>query len=339
VSQGYSGAAVTANATWKEAVAGYRRPVPVASLWQLANTLIPYLGLWALMLWSLQGSYWITLALAVPAAGFLVRVFIIFHDCGHGSFFRSRRANATVEFITGLLTFTPFRQWSHDHAVHHAAAGDLDRRGTGDVWTLTVKEYLEGPLWKRIAYRLSRNPLVLLGLGPLYIFIIQYRFPSPGAGKRERRGVHLTNLALLGLLVAVSLTIGIRAYLLVMAPVWILASMAGIWLFYVQHQFENTIWRRGAGWDFVEAGLRGSSYYRLPKLLQWFTGNIGFHHIHHLSPLIPNYRLERCHRENAVFRDVQPLTLASSMKSLKLHLWDEEGGKLVGYDRLRVLRR
>lgn len=330
--------AAPATAAWREAVAGYRRPRLAASIWQLANTLVPYLALWALMIWSLGVSYWLTLALAVPAAGLLVRVFIIFHDCGHRSFFRSRRANALVEFITGVLTFTPYRDWRHGHAMHHASAGNLDRRGTGDVWTLTVREYLEAPRWKRFVYRAIRNPLVLLTVGPLYLFIIKYRFASRGAGKLERRGVQLTNLALLALLATMSLTVGVRPYLLVMAPVWLLSSAAGVWLFYVQHQFEGTVWRRDATWDFLEAGLQGSSYYRLPGLLEWFTGNIGFHHIHHLSPSIPNYHLARCHRENAVFQDVRPLTLASSMRSLRLHLWDEETGTLVGYDHLRALR-
>ena len=315
-------------ATWSEQVAPHRAPVRRRSIWQLTNSLIPYLALWGLMIWTLPISYWITLALAVVAAGFLVRTFIIFHDCGHGSFFQSRRANRLTEFVTGVLTFTPYRQWRYRHALHHATSGDLDRRDTGDVWTLTVREYLAASRWKRLAYRLVRNPLVLFLLAPLYLFLIHYRFPSRAAGRRERMGVHWTNGALLAILVLMSLTIGIKAYLLIQLPMILIASAAGVWLFYVQHQFEGVQWERRADWDFTEAALRGSSFYKLPRVLQWFTGNIGFHHIHHLSPAIPNYNLERCYREIPMFRQVKPLTLWGSMKSLSLRLWDEQQKKM-----------
>ena len=324
------------SSTWKQAVARHRQPVLRSSAWQLANSLVPYLAVWGLMIWTLDVSYWITLALAAVAAGLLVRIFIIFHDCGHGSFFKSRRANRLTEFLTGVLTFTPYRQWRHKHALHHATSGDLDRRGPGDIWTLTVREYLEATRWKRLAYRIARNPLVLFGIAPLYVFVVQQRFPSRAVGKRERRGVYWTNGALLAIVVLMSLTIGIKAYVLIQLPVIVFAAAAGVWLFYVQHQFEGVQWERREDWDYAQAALHGSSFYKLPRVLQWFTGNIGFHHIHHLSPAIPNYNLERCHNETALFQEVEPVTLWRSLKSLSFRLWDEQRRELVGYRRLRT---
>jgi omega-6 fatty acid desaturase (delta-12 desaturase) len=320
-------------------VAGHQTPVLRSSAWQLGNSLVPYLILWGLMVWALDISYWITLAVAVPAAGFLVRIFIIFHDCCHTSFFKSRRANHMVEFVTGVLTFSPYRQWRHLHGLHHATAADLDRRGTGDIWMLTVQEYLEASRARRLAYRLARNPLVLFVLAPAYLFLVEYRFPSRAVGKRQRRGVHCTNGALLVIVVVMSLTIGIKAYLLIQLPILALAAAAGVWLFYVQHQFEGVYWERRQDWDFVKAALRGSSFYKLPRVLQWFSGNIGFHHVHHLNPAIPNYNLETCHRENPLFHAVRPVTLWSSMKSLSFRLWDERRKRLVGYDMLRAVRK
>jgi omega-6 fatty acid desaturase (delta-12 desaturase) len=325
--------------TWKQAVAEHRKPVLRSSIWQLVNSLIPYLALWGLMIWTLGISYWITLALAIVAAGFLIRIFIIFHDCGHGSFFKSRRANNLTEFVTGVLTFTPYRQWRHEHALHHASSGDLDRRGPGEIWTLTVREYLEASRWKRFSYRLARNPFVLFAVAPLFVFLIKQRFPSSAGGKRERWGVYWTNAALLAIAVLMSLTIGIKAYVLIQFPVIMLAAAAGVWLFYVQHQFEDMQWKRGEQWDFAEAALLGSSYYKLPKFLQWFTGNIGFHHIHHLSPAIPNYNLEKCHKQNPLFQEVKAVTLWTSMKSFSYRLWDERKQQLIGYRRLKAIRR
>jgi len=328
-----------ASSAWKQAVAEHRKPALRSALWQLGNSLIPYLALWGLMIWTRNISYWITLALAVVAAGFLVRIFIIFHDCGHNSFFNSRRANRLTEFVTGVLTFTPYRQWRHQHALHHATSGNLDRRGTGDIWTLTVREYLEASRWKRFSYRLARNPLVLFGLAPFYVFLIQQRFPSRQVGKRERRGVYWTNGALLMIALLMSLTIGFKAYVLIQLPVIVFAGAAGVWLFYVQHQFEDMQWERREDWDYVKAALRGSSFYKLPKILQWFTGNIGFHHIHHLSPAIPNYNLEQCHKEISMFQQVEPVTIWRSLKSLSFRLWDEQRRTLVGFRRIRTLRR
>jgi omega-6 fatty acid desaturase (delta-12 desaturase) len=324
---------------WKEAVAKYQKAALRPSLWQAANTLLPYAALWCLMHLSLALSWWLALPLAVLAGGFLVRVFIIFHDCGHGSFFPSARANNVLGFITGVLTFTPYYHWRWEHATHHATSGDLDRRGMGDVWTLTVQEYLEASCWKRFAYRLARNPFVLFGLAPLYVFLIKQRFAAPKAARREQNSVCWTNLAV-GLLAAVLCWVfGLKAYLLLQLLVLMVGGAVGIWLFYVQHQFEGVYWERNAKWDYSAAALKGSSFYKLPKVLQWFSGNIGFHHIHHLSPRIPNYNLEKCHRAEPLFQTVKPVTLFSSFKSFTFRLWDEQRRSLVGYGALRTFRK
>ncbi|TMD02456.1 MAG: fatty acid desaturase [Chloroflexi bacterium] len=280
---------------WKQAVAKYQEPMLRKSIWQVINTVVPYLSLSGLMIWTLHISYWLTLTLAVAVAGFLTRIFIIFHD------------------------------W--------------DGRGTGDIWTLTVQEYVEAPWWKRIGYRVFRNPFVLFIIAPLYLFLIHQRFPSRGVGKRERLGVHWTNGAILGIVVLMSLTVGIKAYLLVQLPVMAITGTVGLWLFYVQHQFEGVYWQRRKDWGFAEAALDGSSFYKLPRILQWFSGNIGFHHVHHLSPRIPNYNLESCHRADPLFQRVKPITLFSSLRSFTYRLWDEQRGRLIGYRRLRELRR
>ena len=325
--------------TWKEVVARYQQPSLWRSVWQIVDTLVPYAVLWVLMYRSLAVSYWLTLPLAILAAGFLVRVFIIHHDCGHGSFFKSQKANDVCGFITGVLTATPYHLWRWEHAVHHAGSGDLDRRGLGAVWTLTVQEYLEASRWKRFAYRMERNPFVLFGLAPSILFIVLHRFSSAEASKRDRHSVCWTNLALLALAAVLSWIIGLKAYLLIQLPVTMVAGMAGVWLFYVQHQFEGVYWQRHGQWDYTAAALEGSSFYKLPKILQWFSGNIGFHHIHHLSPRIPSYYLERCYNANPAFQRVTPLTLFSSLKLLTFRLWDEAHHQLVGYGYLRTLRK
>src|SRR5882672_7931481 len=324
---------------WKAIVARYQKPAVWRAIWQLLNTLVPYAGLWYLMYLSLAVSWWLAVPLAILAGGFMVRLFIISHDCGHGSFFKSRTANDLWGYITGVLTFVPYHHWRWEHALHHATSGDLDRRGTGDIWTLTVQEYFEAPRWKRLAYRLFRNPFVLFVLVPLYLFLIHQRFPSPAVGRRERLGVHWTNGALLLIAIAMSMTIGIKAYLLIQLPVMMITGTVGLWLFYVQHQFEGVYWKRRESWGFAEAALKGSSFYKLPGILQWFSGNIGFHHIHHLSPRIPNYNLEKCHQSDPLFQSVKPITLLSSLRSFTYRLWDEQRGKLIGYRALRELRR
>jgi omega-6 fatty acid desaturase (delta-12 desaturase) len=327
------------NVNWKEVVLKYQRPSLGRALWQLVDTVGLYAVTWYLIDRSLAVSLWLAVPLAILAGGLLVRVFIIFHDCGHGSFFKSKTANDVVGFITGMLTFTPYYHWRWEHAAHHASAGNLDKRGTGDVWTLTVQEYLEASRGKRFAYRLARNPFVLFLLAPLTVFIVLQRFPSKGAKPRERASVHWMNLAILAMAGCLIALLGLKAYLLIQLTTMAVASSAGIWMFYVQHQFEEVQWQRGGDWDFAAAALQGSSYYQLPRVLQWFTGNIGFHHIHHLSARIPNYNLERCHRELQPTQNIKPITPVSSLQSLFLRLWDEEQKKLVGWRTMRARRR
>jgi omega-6 fatty acid desaturase (delta-12 desaturase) len=324
---------------WRSIIAKYQQPSTQRAVWQVINTFVPYVLLWYLMYLTREVSLWLTIPLAVLAGAFLVRVFIIFHDCGHGSYFKSRRANDIVGFIAGVLTFTPYYHWRWEHAIHHGSAGQLDKRGTGDVWTMTVQEYLESSRWRRFAYQLARNPLVLFVFAPLFLFVVRQRFASSGADRRERHSVWLMNLAIFGVAALLSWAFGIAAYLLIQLTAMLVAGAAGVWLFYVQHQFEDVYWERGDNWNYTAAALQGSSFYKLPRVLQWFSGNIGFHHIHHLSPRIPNYNLQRCHESDPLFQQVKPITLASSLKSLAFRLWDEPGKKLVGYARMRQLRK
>ena len=324
---------------WRAMVAKYQQPSVGRSVWQLVDTLVPYAALWYVMYLSLGVSYWLTLGLAVLVAGFLVRIFIISHDCGHGSFFKSQKANDLVGVITGVLSFVPYFHWRWEHAVHHSSCGDLDRRGKGDVWTMTVQEYLKSSRWQRFSYRLTRNPAVLFVIAPLVLFLIKERFPTAGAGARERRSVYWTNAAILALAAGLSWAFGLKAYLLIQLTVMGVAATAGVWLFYVQHQFEGVYWERGEEWDYTAAALKGSSFYKLPKVIQWFSGNIGFHHIHHLSPGIPNYYLPKCHEGEPYFQTVKPITFWPSLKALGFRLWDEENQRLVSYDILRQVRR
>jgi len=324
--------------SWQQIAARYARADLWRSIWQVVNTLIPYFGLWYLMIRSVEVSYWLTLLLAVPTAGFMVRTFIIFHDCGHGSFFRSQKANHALGVFTGILTFTPYFRWRHDHALHHATSSDLDRRGVGDVKTMTVQEYLEAPWWKKLGYRIMRHPLFMFTIGSMFVFTVTQRFSGPDDGKRERASVAWTNLALAALIGLMIWLVGWKTYLLVQLPVLFLGTSAGVWLFYVQHNFDPTYWERHNKWDFVRAGFEGSSFYKLPGILQWFTGNIGYHHIHHLSPKIPNYKLPKCYRENSVFH-VPPMTLLASLSSLRMRLWDEEQRIMVGWNALKRPRR
>ena len=322
---------------WQGIVSKYAYPETWRSLWQIFNSLILFLAMWYLMYRSLEVSYWLTLLLAIPTAGLFMRSFIIFHDCGHGSFFKSQAANDAVGILTGLLAFTPYYQWKHDHAIHHATAGNLDRRGVGDVQTLTVREYRELPSWKRFTYRTMRNPLIMFTIGAFLVFSVGHRFSRRWSGPRERKSVVWTNLALAAIIAGLCLLIGWKEYLLVQVPVLFIATSAGVWLFYVQHNFEGTYWEHQDQWDFFKAGLNGSSFYDLPGILRWFSGNIGYHHIHHLSPRIPNYKLQKCHEENEIFH-VKPLTILSSLKSLRFRFWDEESKQMVGYNALKQSR-
>lgn len=317
--------------SWRKVIAPYERSDVRKSVWQLINTCVPFFLLWYLTYRSLAVSYWLTLALAIPTGGLLVRIFIIFHDCCHGSFLPSRQANMLVGTFTGILTLSPFSQWRHSHNVHHATSGNLDKRGVGDIWTVTVQEYLAMTPLQRLSYRIYRNPLVMFALGPAFLFVLQYRFNRPGAGRSERINTWVTNLGIGALAALLSWAIGWQAFLLVHVPVFLIAGAGGVWLFYVQHQFEGTYFESGKDWDYVKAALQGSSFYKLPKLLQWFTGNIGYHHIHHLSPRVPNYNLEKAHDENPLFQEVPAVTLLSSFQSLRFRIWDEYRRKLVGF--------
>ena len=331
-----SPAARTTNRSPLQSTVPYRRSATLAGVIQLSTTLVPLAALLTAMYWSLDYSYLATLALAIPTSGFLVRTFILMHDCAHGSFLPSKRANEIVGFITGVLTMTPFAQWRRDHALHHASSGDLDRRGHGDIITLTIDEYLARDRWGRLKYRLYRNPIILFGFGPLYLMISQrWRSPGEATGRKQITSVHATNVAIVAGLVGFSLLIGFKAVALIYIPVFLIAAAAGIWLFYVQHQFEDTYWEGHASWEYVTAAMEGSSYYKLPRVLDWITGSIGLHHVHHADPRIPNYRLRRCHEENAAFHSATQITLRSSIRSARLRLWDPEKGKLVGFEAVK----
>jgi acyl-lipid omega-6 desaturase (Delta-12 desaturase) len=322
----------TSGSDWRVIVSRYQHADSTRAVMQIITTLIPFAAILYLMYRSLAAPYWVTLLLAVPAAGLLVRTFTIMHDCAHGSFLPSKRANELIGWFTGVLTLTPFGDWRHSHSLHHASSGDLNRRGHGDVDTLTVREYSALSRGRRLRYRLRRNPLILFGIGPIH-FVIANRIPPRGdaTSKRQAASVWSTNAALVALVVAASLWIGWRAVFLVYAPTMYLAAAAGIWLFYVQHQFEDTYWKEHAEWDYATSAIRGSSYLKLPAVLRWFTGSIGLHHVHHLGPRIPNYALKRCHEENPLFHDVTVLTFTESMRTLRLSLWDETRQQLVGF--------
>ena len=322
---------------WQAIVARYATPDTWRSIWQIINSAVPFIVLWGAMALSLRVGFWLTLLLAFPTAGFMVRMFIIFHDCCHGSFFADHRANEITGNMLGLLVLTPFYQWKRDHSIHHATAGDLDRRGTGDVLTLTVREYMAMPWYKRFGYRILRNPWILFTVGSFIDFVILQRFPTASAGKRERNSVIWTNIALTAVIISLCNLIGWQTFLLVEIPILLIATSAGVWLFYVQHNFEGTYWARHDQWEVFKAGVTGSSFYKLPAVLNWFTGNIGYHHIHHLSPKIPNYKLPWAYKENPLFQ-IPPLTLPKSLKSLGYRLWDEEKNMLVGFNVLRNYR-
>ncbi|MEZ5098297.1 MAG: fatty acid desaturase [Thermoleophilia bacterium] len=322
---------------WRRVLAPYTQPQLHRSVVDLATSIVPYLLLLVAIGVAYRVSVALALVLSIPAAGFLVRSFIVFHDCAHGSFFRSRRANELVGIVAGLLVWMPFARWRHEHAIHHATAGDLDRRGVGDVWTLTVAEYnAMGPLG-RLGYRAFRNPLVLFGLGWILVLGLKPRVIKPSAPRRIVRAVLLTNVAL-GLIAAgLVLWLGWGTALVLQAPVMV-TGIVGIWLFYVQHQFEDTYWADHESWGFDEAALRGSSYLKLPRVLQFFTGNIGFHHVHHLAPRIPNYNLEAAHVANPALQETPVVTIREGLKASRLKLWDEERNRLVTFADARAAR-
>jgi omega-6 fatty acid desaturase (delta-12 desaturase) len=325
-----------ARPSWREGLDPYERPHVGRALLGLATSVVPYVGVCALQYLLLDVSKLLVIALALPAAGFLLRTFMMFHDCAHGSFLPSRRANARVGAVLGLLVFTPFVSWRHSHAVHHATAGDLDRRGGGDVWTLTVAEYRARTWSGRLVYRLFRNPFVMFGLGPLYAMVIQPRFVARSARTRIRRSVVGTDVALVAAVALLCALVGWRAFLLVQAPSLLLAGSAGVFLFYVQHQFEGTYWQEAGDWSFADAALFGSSYLKLPRVLQFFTASIGLHHVHHLSASVPNYNLQRAHDANEIFHAVPVLSVWDGVRAARLKLWDPRVGRLVTFREARA---
>ncbi|MGB0091768.1 MAG: fatty acid desaturase [Solirubrobacteraceae bacterium] len=319
-----------------EMLGAYAQPRLGRSLLEIATSVVPYLALSVLIYLTLDRSLLLSLVLAVPAAGFLVRTFVIFHDCAHGSLLASKRANRYVGRATGLLVLSPYQRWRHDHAIHHATSGDLERRGVGDILTLTVSEYRARSRRGRFAYRTLRNPLVMFGLGPVIAMVVGPRIATRSQRPRLRHSVLATDIALLLIVGALCWVIGWRSFILVWAPSALLAGSIGIWLFYVQHQFEDAYWESAADWSYGDAALRGSSYLKLPKLLQFFTGNIGLHHVHHLNARIPNYNLQRAHDESDVFRQVPTISLRDGLRAVRLKLWDEDRGKLVTFAQARV---
>ena len=327
---------MTPNRTpYRDVLAPFAVPCPRRALAALATSALPYLALCVLMYLSLSVSPVLTLALAIPAAGFLVRVFVMFHDCAHGSLLPSKRANNMVGTVLGLFVLSPFIRWRHDHAVHHATSGDLDRRGVGDVITLTVAEYHARTPRGRLAYRLIRNPLVMFGFGPVIAMVIGPRIVARGARRRMRNSVLGTDVALVVVVGAACWLIGWQAFLIVWAPSALLAGSVGIWLFYVQHQFEDAYWQSSSEWTYADAALRGSSYLKLPAVLQFFTGNIGLHHVHHLNARIPNYNLPRAHAASPMFAAVPTLSLWDGLRSIRLKLWDPQAGRLVTFAQAR----
>jgi len=321
--------------SWRRVLAPYAEPDLGLGLRNIATAVVPYLLLLLAIYFALRISTLLAIALAVPAAGFLLRTFIIFHDCAHSSFFRSKRANALVGAVLGVVLFMPFRSWRHKHAVHHATAGDLDRRGVGDIHTLTVAEYRALSRRGRLGYRLFRNPFVMFGLGPLWVVLVGPRIVSLSANRRIRNSVLGTDLALVLIGGGLCWLVGWQTFLLIQVPALLLSGAIGIWLFYVQHQFESTYWESRESWNYDDAALRGSSYLKLPRVLQWFTGNIGFHHVHHLSARIPNYNLQPAHDGAAQLQGVPTLSLREGLRAPRWKLWDEGRGRLVTFREAR----
>jgi len=324
--------------SWQAIVSKYNKPRLSRSIWQLINSLGAYILLWVIMVQTLKVSFWITLPLIILASGLLVRVFIIFHDCGHGSFFQSKKLNTVVGKICGIMAFTPYVGWTDNHRIHHQTVGNLDKRGVGDVWTLTVKEYQEMKPGKRFIYRLFRHPIMMLFIGGPIWMVFASRFSTRDQSWKQRLDVYITNLIIAVLAIGASMLIGWREFLIIQAPVIYLATIAGIYLFYLQHQYDDVYWCRNEEWDYKKMAMDGSSFFNLPVILRWFSGNIGYHHIHHLGPTIPNYNLVKCHKQNPSLQNVKSISLFQSFHSLKLRLWDEAGQKIITFREMKAMK-
>lgn len=323
--------------SWQPIVLKYSKPRISRSVWQMINTMGPYLVLWIVIVQVLKISPWLAIPFILLAAGFLVRIFIIFHDCGHGSFFKSKTHNKIVGKIFGIVAFTPYDYWTDSHRMHHQTVGNLDKRGFGDVWTLTVEEYKESSLSKKLWYRLFRDPLFLFGFGGPLNFLVISRFTRRTMTKKQKKNIYFTNLMLLIMASLMVWWIGWKTFLIIQIPIVYFSSMAGVYLFYLQHQYKDVKWSRTEDWDYKDMALNGSSFFKLPAVLRWFTGNIGFHHIHHLGPNIPNYNLKKCHTENIVFQEVSPISLFKSFHSMKLRLWDEKNQRIISFREMRAM--
>ena len=324
---------------WMKILAQYKQPDEARSILEIVITALPFIVLWIAAWAALSVGYWLTLLIAIPAAGFLVRLFMIQHDCGHGAFFHKRTVNDWVGRVIGVFTLTPYDVWRRSHATHHATSGNLDERGTGDIDTLTVREYLALPPWRRMLYRAYRHPIVMFGIGPAYLFILQHRLPVGlmRAGWQPWISALLTNLGIAVVAGAVIRLVGLEAFQLVQLPITIFGASIGVWLFYIQHQFEETHWAEADTWTHAEAALHGSSHYDLPAVLRWFTANIGVHHVHHLYSRIPYYRLSDVLRDHPALADVGRITLWESFSYVKLRLWDQDSKRMVSLAELRAM--
>ncbi|MGO1060386.1 fatty acid desaturase [Planococcus sp. FY231025] len=318
-------------------VAPFEKADVKASVQQLLNTIPPFILFWFLAYQALDVSIWLTIALSAVAGGFVIRTFIIFHDCTHGSFFKNKKANAVVGTITGIMTLFAYEKWKREHSIHHASSGNLDKRGVGDIWVMTIEEYIEASKWERFKYRMYRNPLVMFGFGPLFLVLISSRFNRKDARKKERNNTYLINISLVVIYSLLIWAIGWQAFLIVQGSTMFIAGALGIWLFYVQHTFEDSYFEDESEWDYVKAAVEGSSYYKLPKVLQWVTGNIGFHHVHHLSPRVPNYNLEKAHESTPPLQQATTITLKSSLKSLRYKLYDAKNKTFVTFGDIKHL--
>lgn len=319
----------------RKSVMPYANAETRASIIQLLNTILPFFVFWFLAYQTLSISFWLSLPFSVITAGFMIRSFIIFHDCTHGSFFRNKKLNDFFGTFTGVITHFAYEKWKREHSIHHATSGNLDKRGIGDIWVMTVKEYEKADKWERLKYRLYRNPLIMFGLGPFLLFLYSNRFNRKGPKRKERLNTYLINAILVSAYCLIGFTLGWHVILLVQLPVIYIAGALGIWLFYVQHQFEDSYFENESEWDFVKAAVDGSSYYKLPKWLEWMTGNIGYHHVHHLAPRVPNYHLEKAHENTPPLHKATTITLKTSLESIKFRLYDEENKTFVSFRDMR----